>query len=111
MLSLPLQAWAVLVIAYKRLTTQRSLALATVIGLATSVALVLSVPLYADATQFRLLRRQLVKEKGAASYAPLQFVFHYNGSTHNTPQWDDGEAVDQYLSTRAEAEMGLPTSL
>ena len=111
MLSFPLQAWAVLVIAYKRLSTQRSLALATAIGLATSVALVLSVPLYADATQFRLLRRQLVNERGSASYAPLQFVFHHDGGMHDTPQWSDGQAVDQYLSTRAEAEIGLPTML
>src|SRR3972149_6632923 len=102
------QIWAILVVAYKRLLTQRSLALATAVGLTTAVALVLSVPLYADATQFRLLRAQLVNEKGPADYAPLPFVFHYDGPQHNGPQWGDGQLVDRYLSKTAGVDLGLP---
>ena len=105
------QLGAILVVAYKRLLTQRSLALATTVGLTTAVALVLSVPLYADATQFRLLRAQLVNEKGPADYAPLQFVFHYDGPQHNGAQWADGQPVDRYLSKAAVDDLGLPATL
>src|SRR5512143_4113258 len=102
------QSRAMFVVAYKRLATQRSLVFATTVGLTLAVALVLSVPLYAEATQFRLLRQQLVGEKGAADYAPLPFVYHLDSLPHNGPQWEDGRPVDQYLSQAASAELGLP---
>ncbi|NTU64168.1 MAG: FtsX-like permease family protein [Chloroflexi bacterium] len=104
------QSKAIFVVAYKRLATQRSLAFATTVGLTLAVALVLSVPLYAEATQFRLLREQLVGEKGAADYAPLPFVYHLDSSTRNGPQWADGQPIDQYLSQEASAALGLPAS-
>jgi len=104
------QSKAIFVVAYKRLATQRSLAFATTVGLTLAVALVLSVPLYAEATQFRLLREQLVGEKGAADYAPLPFVYHLDGPTHDGPQWADGQPIDQYLSQQASADLGLPAS-
>ncbi|HTP06873.1 MAG TPA: hypothetical protein VMP08_01385, partial [Anaerolineae bacterium] len=103
------QIWAILVVAYKRLLTQPSLAIATTVGLITAVALVLSVPLYADATQFRLLRAQLVDEKGAADYAPLEYVYHYDGSQHDNPPWTEGQPIDQYLTRSAGDDLGLPT--
>ena len=103
------QAAAILVIAYKRLTTQRSLAIATAIGLTTAVALVVSVPLYAEATQFRLLRQQLVDGRGAADYAPLTLVFHYSGAK-NGPQWTDAQPADEYLAQSAGTELGLPVT-
>ena len=109
MKSILLQIWATLMVAYKRLLTQRSLALATVVGLTTSVALVLSVPLYADATQFRLLRQQIVGERGPADYAPLQFLYHFDGIVHSGPQWEDSRSVDQYLSQSVGPSLGLPT--
>jgi putative ABC transport system permease protein len=103
------QIWAILVVAYKRLLTQPSLAIATTVGLTAAVALVLSVPLYADATQFRLLRAQLINEKGAADYAPLEYVYHYDGTQHDGPQWEAGQPIDQYLAQTAGADLGLPT--
>jgi len=111
MISFLLRIWATLSLAAKRLATQRSLALAAAAGLATAAALVLAVPLYADATQFRLLRQQLVGERGSATYAPITLSFHYSGATDNPPQWADGQPVDAYLSSTAEAQLGLPTLL
>ena len=111
MTSAPALIWSILVIAFKRLSTQRTLALATIVGLATAAALALGVPLYADATQFRLLRAQLVGERGSAVYAPLQFAFHYDGTRRDAPQWADGQPVDQFLSSASAARIGLPMSL
>jgi putative ABC transport system permease protein len=103
------QIWAILAVAYKRLLTQPSLAIATVAGLTTAVALVLSIPLYADATQFRLLRAQIINEKGAADYAPLSYVYHFDGTLRSGPQWEDSQALDQYLLHEAGSDFGLPT--
>jgi putative ABC transport system permease protein len=103
------QIWAILAVAYKRLLTQPSLAIATTVGLTTAVALVLSVPLYADATQFRLLRAQIINEQGAADYAPLSYVYHFDGSARSGPQWEEGQALDQYLLRQAGSDFGLPT--
>jgi putative ABC transport system permease protein len=95
------QAWAVLWVAAKRLSTQFGFSLATIVGLIASASLILSIPLYADATQFRLLRAQIIDEKGPASYAPLKFLFEYEGKRKDGPQWQDVQAVDEYLSTPA----------
>ena len=56
-----LRAWAIFVVAAKRLFSQSWLALATVLGLVTSVALTMSIPLYADAVYYRVLREELPK--------------------------------------------------
>ena len=44
-----LRAWAILIVAAKRLVAQRGLALAVILGLIVAVALGVSLPLYADA--------------------------------------------------------------
>ena len=55
-MQLIMRIWAVFVVAAKRLLAQRWLALATALGLVMSVALALSIPLYADAVYYRVLR-------------------------------------------------------
>ena len=55
-----LQIWATGRIAFKRLLTQRFLSFASIMGLMIASGFILSVPLYADATYFRLLREELL---------------------------------------------------
>ena len=50
---------AILVIAVKRLYAQKGLTLATLLGLVMTITLTLSIPLYADAVYFRVLREEL----------------------------------------------------
>ena len=50
---------AVFTITFKRLWAQRGLTLLTLIGLVTAVALVMTIPLYADAVYFRILQEEL----------------------------------------------------
>jgi hypothetical protein len=60
LLSLTLRIWATVRIAFKRLLTQPFLSLASIAGLMIASGFILSVPLYADATYFRLLREELL---------------------------------------------------
>src|SRR3972149_5643490 len=103
-----LQIRAMFSVALKRLFAQRGLALATTIGLTVSVSLVMSIPLYADATHFRILRDQITGEQGLPTYAPLTFLFRYAGSRSGGWQWADVFPVDQYLSQSAGRDLGLP---
>src|SRR5918996_6362671 len=91
--SFALQIWATAGIALKRLLTQRFLSLAFIAGLMIASGFILSVPLYADATYFRLLREELLLGREVdlvqkpVDYAPLSFVFELKAAGKNSPQW------------------------
>lgn len=112
--SFALQVWATAGIAFKRLLTQRFLSLASIAGLMIASGFILSVPLYADATYFRLLREELLAERELdlvqkpVDYAPLSFVFEQKAAGRNSPQWKNVEEVDQYLSGAALQTIDLP---
>jgi putative ABC transport system permease protein len=112
--SLALQIWATAGIAFKHLLTQRFLSLASVAGLMIASGFILSVPLYADATYFRLLREEILAEHEAdltqkpVNYAPLAFVFEQKAAGKNSPQWKNVVKVDEYLSSTALRTIDLP---
>jgi hypothetical protein len=112
--SFALQIWATAGIAFKRLLTQRFLSLASIAGLMIASGFILSVPLYADATYFRLLREELLAGRELdliqkpVDYAPLSFVFEQKAAGKNSPQWKNVEEVDQYLSSGALRAIDLP---
>ncbi|RPJ27939.1 MAG: ABC transporter permease [Chloroflexi bacterium] len=114
LVSLALQIWATAGIAFKRLLTQRFLSLASIAGLMIASGFILSVPLYADATYFRLLREELLVGRELdlvqkpVDYAPLSFVFEQKASGKNSPQWKNVEAVDAYLTSTALRTIDLP---
>lgn len=109
-----LQVWASAGIAFKRLLTQRFLSLASIAGLMIASGFILSVPLYADATYFRLLREELLADRELdliqkpADYAPLSFVFEQKASGRNSPQWKMATEVDKYLTSTALQTVDLP---
>lgn len=108
------QIWATAGIAFKRLLTQRFLSLASIAGLMIASGFILSVPLYADATYFRLLREELLAGRESdltqkpVDYAPLTFVFEQRAAGRNSPQWKNVEEVDAYLSGEALRTLDLP---
>jgi putative ABC transport system permease protein len=112
--SLALQIWATAGIAFKRLLTQRFLSLASIAGLMIASGFILSVPLYADATYFRLLREELLVGREfeltqkPVDYAPLSFVFELKAAGRNSPQWKNVEKVDEYLTGHALDTIDLP---
>ena len=112
--SLALQIWATAGIAFKRLLTQRFLSLASIAGLMIASGFILSVPLYADATYFRLLREELLVGREVeltqkpVDYAPLSFVFELKAAGRDSPQWKNVLEVDDYLSNTALRRIDLP---
>jgi len=107
-----LRIWAAFIIAAKRLFSQRWLALATAMGLVASVALTMSVPLYADAVYYRVLREELAGSgEDNRSHPPFAFMFRYIGAWSDPQEWEEVQPVDDYLSGRAGATLGLPQKL
>jgi putative ABC transport system permease protein len=102
--------------ALKRLLTERFLSLAAIVGLVVASGFIFSVPLYAEATYFRLFREELLAGREAdlanqpASYAPMTFTFELRSAGRNSPQWSDVTAVDRYLSGEALRVIGYPVS-
>ena len=101
-----LRIWAVFVVAAKRLLSQRWLALATALGLITTVALTMGTPLYADAVYYRVLREELWERQ--RSHPPFAFMFRYIGAWGGSEQWENVQPVDTYLTGPAGAALGLP---
>lgn len=108
------QVWAVSGIALKRLLTQRFLSLAAIAGLMIAAGFILSIPLYADATYFRLFREELFAGRDEellgrpVDYAPLAFIFNLNVAGRDSPQWPDAVEADEYLSRDALRAIRFP---
>jgi putative ABC transport system permease protein len=108
------QTWATAGVAFKRLLTQRFLSIAAIVGLMIASGFILSIPLYADATYFRLFREELFAGNPAklanhpVDYAPMAFTFEINVAGQNSPQWKDVIKVDQYLSGSAFRTIQFP---
>ena len=108
------QTWATIGVAFKRLLTQRFLSLAAIVGLMVASGFILSIPLYADATYFRLFREELFAGNEAklanhpVDYAPMAFTFELNVAGRKSPQWDDSVKVDQYLTGAALKTIQFP---
>jgi len=114
--SFALLIWATAGIAFKRLLTQPFLSLASIAGLMIASGFILSVPLYADATYFRLLREEILVNheleltQKPVDYAPLAFVFELKAAGKDSPQWKNVVALDEYLSSTALRTIGFPVS-
>jgi len=100
--------WSIARVAAKRLVAERGLASATALGLVAAVALTMSVPLYADAVYFRLLREAILGQEPPAHDTPLSFRFRYVGARDGALQWEDVQALDVYLAGEAAGTLRLP---
>jgi len=104
------RAWAIFVVAAKRVLSQPWLALATAVGLVFSVGLTLSVPLYADAVYYRVLREELTQTVTGEQITrpPFAYMFRYIGAWAGALDWGKVQDADTYFSNVAGPALGLP---
>ena len=109
-----LRFWATVTIAAKRLLAQRGLAFATLLGLVAAIALVMSIPLYAEATYYRVLSEGLFSDtprfRGTTLRPPVAMLFRYIGSFTGPIQWPDLGPVDTYFADGIYRDLKLPPS-
>ncbi len=97
---------SILLIAAKRLWANKGLTLSLLLGWTAAAGLALSVPLYADAVNYRLLREEL--EAGREGTSAFAFRFRYVGAWHGAIEWNDVRSADDYLRQPVAADIGLP---
>ncbi len=104
---------AVFVVVAKRVASQPGLILATTLGLVIAIALMLSIPLYADAVYYRIFMQNITLEDngGGHSMPPFAFLFRYDGSIYGSVEWPELEPVDSYLYHQTANILGLPQQL
>jgi putative ABC transport system permease protein len=109
-----LRLWASSVLAFKRLLAQRGLALAILLGLVTAIALVMSIPLYAEATYYRVLSEGLFSDtpqyRGLVIRPPVALVLRYSGSFAAPIQWEDIGPLDTYFDAQVYRDLKLSPS-
>ena len=97
----------------KRLQSQGKLSLAALTGLIVLLALVMSIPAYADAVSYRILSTNLLGDATRrvipdAPRAPFIFSFAYSGPFRGAVQWEQVRNLDAYLSSQVIADLDLP---
>jgi len=97
---------SIILIAAKRLWANKGLSLSLLLGWTAAVGLSLSVPLYADAVNHRLLREEL--ETTREGTPPFAFRFRYIGAWHGAKDWEEVQQADAYLRGPVAADIGLP---
>ena len=108
------RGWSIFLVAIKRLLAQKGLAIATLIGLIVSIALTMSVPLYADAVYFNILKEELLEISAASETgrgsdrSPFTFMFRYIGAWHGAIDLEDIQQANEYLLGSVVPTIGLP---
>ena len=105
-----LRVWGLLTTIPNRLLSQWGLVLAAVVGLVSSISLIMSIPLYADSIYYQTLQTNIYDKEAEnlLPRPPFAFLFHYYGGWHGPVQWEDIQDVDQYFSESVVDELGLP---
>ena len=98
---------ATLTVAIKRLWAQKLLATATIIGLTVAVALILTIPIYAESVAFRVLTERLTQGPEQTNRPPFSYMFSYIGAWNVPVNWEDIEAIDTYLREQGGDSLGL----
>ncbi len=105
-----LRVWGLLTTIPNRLLSQWGLVLAAVLGLVSSISLILSIPLYADSIYYQTLQTNIyaVEDDNKIPRPPFAFLFHYYGGWNDPVQWEDIQEVDHYFAETVVGELGLP---
>ena len=105
-----LRVWGLLTTIPNRLLSQWGLVLAAVLGLVSSISLILSIPLYADSIYYQTLQTNIyeAENENLIPRPPFAFLFHYYGGWHGAVQWEDIQEIDLYFAKSVVDELNLP---
>jgi len=99
---------SIVLVAAKRLWNNKGLMLCSIVGLIVAVGLISSIPLYADAANFRVLKEQLTTGENVRARPPFAFMYRYIGAWHGPVDWDDFGPVNEYMTESVPGIVGLP---
>ncbi len=88
---------SLLQIVIKRMTTQPGLVAAKVLGLFVGMMMMLSIPLYADAVNFRIFSKATIEAPEYPGFPPFSILTHYVGAWKGAVDYEDIAEIDEYL--------------
>ena len=94
----------------RRLWSHLALMLAIAVGFVVAIGLTVSIPVYAEATGYRILRDELAQGEAGAKRPPFAFMFRYLGSQSGAIDWRDYLPLDEYMRTQLVERIGLPVT-
>lgn len=108
--------WALNLLGLLKVVAQRQrsyfgLVLALVAGFIVAVAIVVSIPLYADAVGYRTLRTELEPDAEGSRRPPFAFMFAHTDANDRPLPADRFQTADQYFTDQAPRELGLPPEM
>ena len=87
------------------------LVLALMAGFVIAVALVASIPLYAEAVGYRVLRAEVEPDAAGMRRPPFAYMFTRSAGTKGAMPLDEYRRADAYLSSSAARDLGLPATV
>ncbi len=100
--------FSIVLVAAKRLWNNKGLMLCSIVGLIVAVGLISSIPLYADAANFKVLKEQLSTGENVRARPPFAFMYRYIGAWHGPVDLDDFGPVNEYMTESVPGIVGLP---
>jgi putative ABC transport system permease protein len=94
----------------RRLWSHLALMLAIAAGFVVAIALVVSIPVYAEAVGYRILRDELSKTDTGGTRPPFSFMYRYVGSLTGAIELREYRKIDSYMSQRLQSTLRLPVS-
>jgi putative ABC transport system permease protein len=93
-------AWftGMVVVVGRRLWSNLSLVLAIAAGFMVAVAVVVSIPVYAEAVGYRILREELTSTLNGTKRPPFAFMYRYLGTITGFVTTEDLKQVDTYFA-------------
>ncbi|MFO7167807.1 MAG: FtsX-like permease family protein [Chloroflexota bacterium] len=95
-------------VVWQRLWSHLALMLAIAAGFTVAIALVVSIPVYAEAVGYRILRDELSRDESGARRPPFAFMYRYLGSQTGVIGVDDYAALDAYMAGQVDERLGMP---
>jgi putative ABC transport system permease protein len=104
--------FALLVVVLRRLMSNVALMLTVWVGVTIAVAIVVSIPVYAEAAGYRILLTFLSdsQRERADTLSPLAMIYRYGGASTKPVNWDQYIMANQ-LASKIGPTLDLPTTL
>ncbi|MEM7801021.1 MAG: FtsX-like permease family protein, partial [Chloroflexota bacterium] len=98
-------------IALKRLWAQKWISLVTILGLGLAVALFMTIPLYSEGVNFRILEERLAAQTENRRRPPFTYFFTYIGTWDGPIEWSAAAEVDAYLMAEGSLRLNMPRQI
>jgi putative ABC transport system permease protein len=95
------------VVVGRRLWSNLSLILAIAAGFTVAVAIVVSIPVYAEAVGYRILRDELSSPLNGTRRPPFAFMYRYLGSISGNTNTQKLESINTYFANDVANKLGL----